>query len=227
MTFKHSTPDTHAATPDDSNHEVWATVESSARPRREGSGEPPDRRGDEYVLPYSDRDRLGALLASLSPRLTAVALRLTRDPEAAEDVVQSAFEKVLRNGARYRGTARVSTWIHRIVINEGLMWLRAQKRRTRVLTPDPPPAPAIDERPNAAEALDHARTCARLHDELAKLPSEERELIERCALAGMSYAEYAQRTGSHPAAVKSRAHRARRRLRSGLGEAVVASTRSA
>jgi RNA polymerase sigma-70 factor (ECF subfamily) len=234
MTFKQPTQEEdHAVQPEsqgappDTTDEVWATVESGAGSRYEGIGDLPDRRDSEFVLPYSDRERLGALFASLSPRLTAVALRLTRDPETAQDVVQNAFEKVLRNGARYRGTARVSTWIHRIVVNEALMWLRSQKRRSRVLTLDPPPTPAVDDAPTPGDALDNARACARLRDELAKLPPEDRDVLERCAMAGVSYAEYAQHTGTHPAAVKSRAHRARGRLRSGLGEALAVRTRLA
>jgi RNA polymerase sigma-70 factor (ECF subfamily) len=232
MTFKLATQDTDVAmsksqdTPTTDAGEVSATAESGAGSRYEGNGDPPERKRSEYVLPCSDRERLGALLASLAPRLTAVALRLTRDPESAQDVVQNAFEKVLRNGARYRGTARVSTWIHRIVVNEALMWLRSQKRRSRVLTLDPPPAPAVDDALHPGDALDDARACARLRDELAKLPAEDRDVLERCAMAGLSYAEYAQRTGTHPAAVKSRAHRARRRLRSGLADAAATPRRA-
>ncbi len=212
MTFKTSTArdDFAGRSADaDSTNETWATVERSAGPRYEGNGDPPEKEGSEYVLPYSDPDRLGALLASLSPRLTAVALRLVRDPEAAQDVVQNAFEKVLRNGHRYRGTARVSTWIHRIVVNEALMLLRSQKRRARVITLDPPPVPAVDDAPPPGEVIDEARACAHLREALARLSPEDREVLERCAMAGVSYADYAQRTGSHPAAVYSRAHRAR------------------
>lgn len=229
MTFKQTTARDEAVGPAADTScmdETWATVESGAGPRTEGNGDPPKGEGAEYVLPYSDPERLGALLTSLAPRLTAVALRLVRDPETAQDVVQNAFEKVLRHGERYRGTARVSTWIHRIVVNEALMWLRSQKRRARIITLDPPPQPAVDESPPPGDAIDEARACALLRDALSRLPAEDRDVLERCAMAGVSYAEYAQRTGSHPAAVKSRAHRARRRLRHGL-EPLLASTRPA
>ncbi len=83
------------------------------------------------ALPHCDRGRLGALFRSLEPRLTAVALRITRDESTAQDVVQNAFEKALRHGHRFRGECLVSTWMHRIVANEALMWLRSERRRAR------------------------------------------------------------------------------------------------
>lgn len=80
------------------------------------------------TLPCGDPTRMGRLLAGLEPRLTAVARRLLRNPDAAADVVQNAFEKVLRRCEQYRGHAQPSTWMHRIVVNEALMWLRREKR---------------------------------------------------------------------------------------------------
>jgi DNA-directed RNA polymerase specialized sigma24 family protein len=44
------------------------------------------------------------------------------------------------------------------------------------------------------------------------LRPREREVLEQCALAGRSYADLARCTGTHPAALKSRAFRARRHL---------------
>jgi RNA polymerase sigma-70 factor (ECF subfamily) len=83
----------------------------------------------ENRLPLRDPERLGALIRSLEPRLAAVALGVTKDPDAAQDVLQNAFEKVLRDGEKFRGQSRVSTWLYRIVTNEALMWRRRQSRR--------------------------------------------------------------------------------------------------
>ncbi len=46
-------------------------------------------------LPWGDSTRMGRVLLGLEPRLTAVARRLVRNPDAAADIVQNAFEKVL------------------------------------------------------------------------------------------------------------------------------------
>jgi RNA polymerase sigma-70 factor (ECF subfamily) len=190
-----------------------ATAESGADLRFEGSAGHPSRSEPEYVLPYADRDRLGALLASLEPRLTAVALRLTRDPDTARDVVQNAFEKVVRHGSRFRGGSRVWTWGHRIGAYEALMWLRAQQRQARVFRECPDERrESMDPAPGPEEALLQRQREVRLRASLMGLARVERDVLLHCALAGRSYAEHALQTGDHPAAIKSRAHRARRRL---------------
>jgi RNA polymerase sigma-70 factor (ECF subfamily) len=111
------------------------------------------------TLPTDDPERMGALLAELEPRMNAVALRYTRDPEVAGDVVQNACEKVLRHGSKFRGQSLVSTWIHRIVANEALMWLRSEGRR-RTLHEDEPDAAvksrAFRARRHLEEAVKHS-----------------------------------------------------------------------
>jgi RNA polymerase sigma-70 factor (ECF subfamily) len=136
-------------------------------------------------------------------------------------VVQNAFEKVLRNPWQFRGQARVSTWMHRIVVNEALMWLRSEGRRARRVADldgilgaklrDPCPTPL--------ELLTQREQQGRLRAGIAALSPEEQEVLEQCAVEGLSYAELSERTGVHPGALKSRAFRARRRLSLLVGEA--------
>lgn len=179
-------------------------------------GEMPSRRQGfaAELFPVGDHDRLGKLLAELEPRLGAVALRITKHPESARDVLQSAFEKAIRHGGAFQGRARVSTWLYRIVANEALMWLRTQRRRGELRGQVDPLelARIADPGPGPAERLQQRERAERLHAGLGLLPAAERDVMLRCALADESYAEYSARTGAHPAAVKSRAHRARRRL---------------
>jgi len=168
----------------------------------------------ENRLPLGDPKQMGALIRSLEPRLTAVALGVTKDPDAAQDVLQNAFEKVLRHGEKFRGQARVSTWLHRIVTNEALMWRRKQSRRRESPLEDRDEAPPTDtaDPPGPAEIAEWRQQVERLRDALIRLPLAEQEVLHRCVLEDRSYAEFSKRTGVHPAALKSRAFRARRRL---------------
>jgi len=167
----------------------------------------------EGPLPMRDPEKMGALLLGLEPRMSAVALRFTRDPDAARDVVQSAFEKVLRHGGKFRGEARVSTWAHRIVANEALMWLRSQRRRHELrVACDREIDRAIDPAAGPHDRLEQGEHAQRLQHGLAQLTLEENDIVRRCSLEGQTYAEYAAHNGLHAAAVKSRAFRARRRL---------------
>jgi RNA polymerase sigma-70 factor (ECF subfamily) len=168
----------------------------------------------EHRLPLHDREQLGTLLTSLEPRLIGLALRITRHPESARDVVQNAFEKVIRHGARFQGQSRVSTWVHRIVANEALMWLRAQRRRAEVQASSETAeiAGLADASPGPAEWLHQHERVEQLHAGLRGLSHQERDVMLHCALEDESYADYGARAGVHPAAVKSRAFRARRHL---------------
>lgn len=170
-----------------------------------------DRQRDRS-LPREDPDALGDLMKALEPRLTAVAMRFTHDAVAAEDVVQNAFVKMLRHGHRFRGDSRVSTWMHRIVANEALMWLRARRRRPSTLPLQTGGVEIRDPGPDACAQLARSQRETQVRRALSALDSDERDVIQHCALDGRSYADYAEARGLHAGAVKSRAFRARRRL---------------
>lgn len=157
-------------------------------------------------------------LVALEPRMRAVALRMTRDPDTAGDVVQSASEKIWRNRSQFRGDAKLSTWVHRIVVNEALMLLRARKRRDlRVPLTQPAANGAaaeeiLDETPSAPSRMERHEEIHRVRSGLARLRPDERDVLIHCALEGWSYERYGRHRGLGTAAVKSRAFRARRQL---------------
>ena len=170
-----------------------------------------------------DERELDETFARLRPRMSAVARRIVRSSDAAEDVVQNAFEKAVHKLSTFDGRSLLSTWLHRIVVNEALMWLRSETRRRRRFAlasetgaePERHPDPDGDpSRPLFAH-----EQIARLRAGLASLPPAERDVLEQCALAGESYDAYASRAGIGSAAAKSRAFRARQRLRDWLRHA--------
>lgn len=66
------------------------------------------------------RENIGWMLAS--------ARRIVRDRSLAEDCVQDAFINVFKNLDGFKGQSRLRTWMHRIVVNQALMALRARNR---------------------------------------------------------------------------------------------------
>ena len=159
----------------------------------------------------------GAAAAPLrTARLRRVALRITRDAAAADDVVQSALEKALRHRAAFRGEAQPSTWLHRIVVNEALAWRRSERRRARhMLAAHEAASPAAGSGPLDELLLREQRE--RVFSGLAGLRADERELLARFALDG-SYAGWACSARMKATAAKTRAFRARRALRARLAE---------
>jgi len=176
---------------------------------RVGARPAPERRAAAGDAPCA-----AAVLAALEPRMRSVALRVTRCASAAEDVVQNAFLKALTHLGSFRGDARISTWLHRIVVNEALMWLRRERRLAARRAPLDDGAcaalPASEE--SSVDALVRRERERALRRGLARLRAADRELLLACAGGGETFAAHAARTGLHPAAVKTRAFRARRRL---------------
>src|SRR5205823_11615563 len=74
-----------------------------------------------------DADAFGELVRRHRDRVWAVAMRVLRDPQEAEDAVQDAFLAALRGAAGFRGEAAVTTWLHRITLNASLDRVRRRK----------------------------------------------------------------------------------------------------
>ena len=94
---------------------------------------PNQARPDE--TPLLERLRAGEdaayeeLVRLYGPRLLAVARRFLRSEDDAQDAVQDAFLNAFRSIDSFEGQARISTWLHRIVVNASLMKLRTRRRK--------------------------------------------------------------------------------------------------
>ena len=149
----------------------------------------------------------GVLVTRHQDRLWAVALRMVRDPDDAADVLQEALVKAFRRAETFRGQAAVSTWLHRIVVNTSLDWLRSSARAP-VLALEP------HEPPDRHDRVSERETTLDVDRALAALTVEQRAAVVVVDLQGFSVDEAAVILGCPPGTVKSRCFRARRRLAS-------------
>jgi RNA polymerase sigma-70 factor (ECF subfamily) len=158
-----------------------------------------------------DEQAFAELARSHQDQLYRVALRMLGDPGAAQDVVQDALLQAWQHLPGFRGEARFSTWVTRIVINR---CHNAQRRlRPTVALPHTadaekvlPWAPAADTDALAAGTRDAVR------EALLSLPFDQRAPIVLTTFAGLTHAEAARVLGISEGAAKVRAHRARRTL---------------
>ncbi len=164
------------------------------------------------TLPCGDATLMGRLFAQLEPKLRSVALRMVHDPDAAADVVQNAFEKALRHCKQFQGTARPSTWMHRIVVNEALQWLRSRSRRTpaRIQASDWELVFCRPETPDDGAATLEQR--GRIDRALASLDDADRALLIASVVEGRSFPSLQASFHASAATLKTRAFRARRKL---------------
>lgn len=162
------------------------------------------------------------LVRVYSPRLLAVARRIVGSDDDARDVLQDAFLSAFRNLHGFAGDARLSTWLHRIVVNMALMKLRTRRRRPEESIEPLLPAfladghhagrfAALGERADQLVAAKETREAVRRHIE--QLPESFRTVLLLRDIEGMSTEETAQLLDTTPNAVKIRLHRARQALR--------------
>jgi RNA polymerase sigma factor (sigma-70 family) len=151
------------------------------------------------------------LYRRVSPNLMGYLLRLTRNRERAEDLLQITFSKIHRARGSYLRGAPVLPWILAIARRSFLDERRSANVRTEDLSPDGSlPEQQNEERPLPAELSDALEVA------LDRLPETYREAIVLTKITGLSVAEAAQVLGATETAVKLRVHRGYNQLRKEL-----------
>jgi len=169
------------------------------------------------------------LVMPLRPSLRHRALRLTRDPEAADDLVQDTLTRAWRGwsgfvpGSDPRTSARA--WAHTILRNA---FCSRHRRDTRALEASQRLANEARDRTAVAVAYSEAapvrpdqavtalEIVARIEAAIADLPDDYREAVTLADVEGLSYKAIAEIMECPIGTVMSRIHRGRRLLRAAL-----------
>jgi RNA polymerase sigma factor (sigma-70 family) len=155
-----------------------------------------------------DPRAIATLVSGSHAHVQRFARTLCSTPEDAEDAAQEALIVLYRKIGTLRATAALASWMFRIVRNECI-------RRTRLTLRRPPSAATVE--PSAEDAALARLEIERVVDSIATLPAEQRAVIVLRDIQGLSGAATAQALGLSRAAMKSRLHRGREAVRSGLG----------
>lgn len=188
---------------------------------------PQVRDADTYLIERArsgDTDALTELYRRHERRVYNLALRTLGNPWDAADVAQEAFIKAFRNLDSFKGDARFTTWLHRIVVNAAYDHLR--RRRPEPMDGDiledisgPGRAGAVvgSGRDGIDPAIDGLSDP--LRDALMSLNEGFRFAVVLCDLLGFPYDEAAEILGVQEGTIKSRIFRARETLAAALTEA--------
>jgi RNA polymerase sigma-70 factor (ECF subfamily) len=154
--------------------------------------------------------------------MLAVARRFLPEEQDARDAVQDAFLAAFRSIAGFAGGSRLSTWLHRIVVNTALMKLRSRRRRRE--DPIEELLPQFDDEghrigavspwePAVEELAERQETRALVRGAIARLPETYRTVLLLRDIEERDTEETAALLGITAQAVKTRLHRARQALR--------------
>jgi RNA polymerase sigma-70 factor, ECF subfamily len=160
-------------------------------------------------------------------KVLAVAQRITKNREDAEDVVQESFHKAFIHLKDFQEKSRFSTWLTRIAMNEALMLLRRRRGVIEVL-PESPEDNAksnaeafVDQSPNPEESCWRRERTQLLTAAINRLGPKVRSTILLRDIEERSAEETADILGTSIGAVKARLFQGRRRLRRTVNAALL------
>ncbi len=170
------------------------------------------------------RDALTEFYARHSGAVYSLALRMLRDPGAAEEVAQDAFMSVWRRADSYRGNRGSPTsWLLSIAHHRAIDEIRRRSRRDRhastreVETVDVPSDESTDPVRYAAARGDRDA----IDEALGTLRPEQRAVVELAYFGGLTHTEIAERLGQPLGTVKTRMRLAIRGLREAISPEAV------
>jgi RNA polymerase sigma-70 factor, ECF subfamily len=176
-----------------------------------------------------DTDALRNLMRSHNQKLYRTARSILRDDAEAEDAVQEAYLLAYRGIGNYRGDAKLSTWLVRIVINEAIGRLRKRKQTAEIISMEgdivqedqaAALADSRDARDRPEQAAMRTETRRLLEKHIDALPASFRTVFLLRAVEEMSVDETAAALDIPPATVRTRLFRARSLLREALAREI-------
>jgi RNA polymerase sigma-70 factor (ECF subfamily) len=144
-------------------------------------------------------------------------LNQSRDNQAAEDIFQEVWSRIIRSRDRYRPAAKFATYMYHIARNCFLDHVRRSGRQPVLVSiDDDPPAELLAGSDNPEAAAENSNTRTHLRAALDRLPPEQREAFLLREEAGLTLEEIGQVTGVGHETAKSRLRYAIVKLRNSL-----------
>jgi RNA polymerase sigma-70 factor (ECF subfamily) len=160
-----------------------------------------------------DRDAFRDLYLRYHRRLARFLTRVTSRYEDAEEVINDTLWIVWQRAGDFRDASRVSTWIMGIAYRRALKLIRRAQTHARAMSLE-----IVDSEPVATDPLDAALDREVLERNLARLPLEQRLVLEFTYYLDHSCEEVAEIMECPVNTVKTRMFHARRKLRTLLSE---------
>jgi len=155
--------------------------------------------------------------------LYGAALRLTRNPADAEDLVQQTFLKAYAAFDRFESGTNLKAWLYKILTNTFISGYRKKQRQPQTVSADESTEFSLFDRLVESNVSPEAEIIDRLPDQevkssLESLPEQFRTAVLLADVEGFSYQEIAEITGVPIGTVMSRLHRGRKALQRALWE---------
>jgi RNA polymerase sigma-70 factor (ECF subfamily) len=166
-------------------------------------------------LQAGDKRAFKELVEKTQDNIYNTCFSFVKNKQDAEDIAQQVYIEVLRNVQKFRGDAKLSTWMYRIAVNRSLNLLHSQKRHQKVQSLDEMMASEhIRELPVIEESTDeheeqNKRKMAVLEMAIQDLPENQRIALNLNKFENLPYQEVAEIMGISLSAVTALINRAK------------------
>jgi len=162
-------------------------------------------------------ENLDEVFAPHIPKLYNAAAKVLRHHQDSEDALQDGLLAAFRHLHQFQGRSKLSTWLHRIVVNAALMKLRSRGPGVTMTSVDEELEGPAEQRRNPEQEYSENERSRILAEAISNMPNHYRIVVQMCDIDGLMEKEAAQMLGMLVSVVKSRRHRARKMLAERLG----------
>ena len=174
----------------------------------------------EWIVGVTQRDEAAftQLYNATVNRAWSVAMRIVRQTEAAEEVVEDCYWQVWREADRFDATrGRVLTWVLTICRSRALDYLRRKDIAEPVAEIETLRSAELAADEDPLDILGATERASAVHQALAQLKPKERQLIALAFFRGLTHQEIADASAMPIGTVKTTMHKAFRQLQAILG----------
>ena len=170
-------------------------------------------------LQSGDKRAFRELVEATQDHVYNTCFSFVKNKEDAEDIAQQVFIEVLRNVHKFRGDAKLSTWMYRIAVNRSLNHLKSVKRHHKVQSLDEMVEnKRMKDIPSTEDNLqdpedEHTQRLEVLQKTIESLPENQKIAITLNNFENLSYQEVADVMGISLSAVTALINRAKVNLR--------------
>lgn len=142
----------------------------------------------------------------------SIALRIVKHREEAEEVAQDSFIKAFDSLSRFRGEAKFSSWLYRIVYHKSLDWIKKNKREQSFLLVEEITSKDLDGIQNGLDFMLVEERKEMVGRCIGKLTGKDATLIELYYFEELAVKEIAEITGLTEDNIKIKLYRSRKKL---------------
>ena len=165
----------------------------------------------------SDQEAFGEIVKRWERKIFALCFGMLAREDEARDAAQETFIAAYRNLSRFRGEAKVSSWLHRIAVNQCLTTKRRTKTRSEDFLDDDKHEEeryfVAPERTSPSRTTEANERLTLVRQAVTSLPSDLREVIVMKEFEDMTFQEISETLEVPLSTVKSRLYTALKQLR--------------